>query len=245
MARAAGLATPGPISNWARIVSAVSSTSATTVPRWSGRPPGATTAPPGAAAARYATAMPIATFRSRAGIGCGRRSRASATSPSRSIARVLSAGRQSIVSAPSETYLDSRSVKAAEIRSRFLSFFEERDHLRVPSASLVPPPEDRSVLLTTAGMQQFQPYFRGEQTPPHPRVTSCQKVFRTPDIEEVGTTARHLTFFEMLGNFSFGDYFKQKAAEYAWELSTSGFGLDPERIWVTVFGGHPELGIGA
>jgi alanyl-tRNA synthetase len=135
-------------------------------------------------------------------------------------------------------------VKAAEIRARFLSFFEERDHLRIPSASLVPPPEDRSVLLTTAGMQQFQPYFRGEQTPPHPRVTSCQKVFRTPDIEEVGTTARHLTFFEMLGNFSFGDYFKQRAAEYAWELSVSGFGLDPERIWVTVFGGDPELGIG-
>ena len=142
------------------------------------------------------------------------------------------------------TSLDSASVKAAEIRSRFLSFFEERDHLRVPSASLVPPPEDRSVLLTTAGMQQFKPYFRGEQQPPHPRVCSCQKVFRTPDIEEVGNTARHLTFFEMLGNFSFGDYFKQRAAEYAWELSTSGFGLDPERIWVTVFGGDPELGIG-
>jgi alanyl-tRNA synthetase len=135
-------------------------------------------------------------------------------------------------------------VKAAEIRERFLSFFEERDHLRVPSASLVPPPEDRSVLLTTAGMQQFQPYFRGEQEPPHPRVTSCQKVFRTPDIEEVGKTARHLTFFEMLGNFSFGDYFKQRAAEYAWELSTQGFGLDPERIWVTVFGGDPDLGLG-
>ena len=135
-------------------------------------------------------------------------------------------------------------MKAAEIRERFLSFFEERDHLRVPSASLVPPPEDRSVLLTTAGMQQFQPYFRGEQQPPHPRVTSCQKVFRTPDIEEVGTTARHLTFFEMLGNFSFGDYFKQEAAEYAWELSTQGFGLDPDRIWVTVFGGDPDLGLG-
>jgi alanyl-tRNA synthetase len=135
-------------------------------------------------------------------------------------------------------------VKAAEIRQKYLSFFEERDHLRIPSASLVPPPEDRSVLLTTAGMQQFQPYFRGEQKPPHPRITSCQKVFRTPDIEEVGTTARHLTFFEMLGNFSFGDYFKQLAAEYAWELSTSGFGLDPDHIWVTVFGGDPDLGIG-
>jgi alanyl-tRNA synthetase len=135
-------------------------------------------------------------------------------------------------------------VKAAEIRERFLSFFEERDHLRLPSASLVPPPEDRSVLLTTAGMQQFQPYFRGEQQPPRQRVTTVQKVFRTPDIEEVGKTARHLTFFEMLGNFSFGDYFKQRAAEHAWELSTQGFGLDPERIWVTVFGGDPDLGLG-
>jgi alanyl-tRNA synthetase len=135
-------------------------------------------------------------------------------------------------------------VKAAEIRERFLAFFEERDHLRVPSASLVPPPEDRSVLLTTAGMQPFQPYFRGQADPPHLRLGSCQKVFRTPDIEEVGTTTRHLTFFEMLGNFSFGDYFKEGAAEYAWELSTQGFGLDPERIWVTVFGGDPDLGLG-
>jgi alanyl-tRNA synthetase len=135
-------------------------------------------------------------------------------------------------------------VKAAEIRDLFLSFFVERGHPRLPSSSLVPPPEDRTVLLTTAGMQQFQPYFRGEQEPPAPHVTTCQKVFRTQDIEEVGTTARHLTFFEMLGNFSFGDYFKQQAAEYAWELSTQGFGLDPERIWVTVFGGDPELGLG-
>jgi alanyl-tRNA synthetase len=135
-------------------------------------------------------------------------------------------------------------VRAAEIRELFLSFFEERGHPRLPSSSLVPPPEDRSVLLTTAGMQQFQPYFRGEQQPPAPHVTTCQKVFRTQDIEEVGTTARHLTFFEMLGNFSFGDYFKQRAAEYAWEFSTQQLGLDPERIWVTVFGGDPDLGIG-
>src|SRR3954465_12609454 len=143
-----------------------------------------------------------------------------------------------------DTALHSRGVKAAEIRDMFLSFFVERGHNRLPSSSLVPPPEDRSVLLTTAGMQQFQPYFRGEQQPPAPHVTTCQKVFRTQDIEEVGTTARHLTFFEMLGNFSFGDYFKQRAAEYAWELSTQGFKLDPERIWVTVFGGDPDLGLG-
>src|SRR3954468_10234841 len=114
----------------------------------------------------------------------------------------------------------------------------------MPSASLVPPPDDRSVLLLTAGMQPFKPFFRGEQTPPHDRLTSCQKCFRTPDIEEVGSTARHMTFFEMLGNFSFGDYFKQGAVEFALDLSANGFGLDRDRIWVTVFGGDEELGLG-
>ncbi|MEA2481464.1 MAG: alanyl-tRNA synthetase, partial [Thermoleophilaceae bacterium] len=140
--------------------------------------------------------------------------------------------------------LDSQPVKVGEIRERFLTYFEERDHRRMPSASLVPPPDDRSVLLTTAGMQPFKPFFRGEQQPPHPRLTSVQKCFRTPDIENVGLTARHLTFFEMLGNFSFGDYFKKGAVEYAWELSTQGFGLPADDIWVTVFGGDEELGIG-
>ncbi len=135
-------------------------------------------------------------------------------------------------------------MKTAEIREKFLSFFEGRDHLRRPSGSLVPSTYDPSVLLTTAGMQPFQPYFRGEETPPHHRLTSCQKVFRTTDIENVGLTKRHLTFFQMLGNFSFGDYFKQGAVEFAWELSTDGFGFEPERLWVTVFGGDEELGIG-
>jgi alanyl-tRNA synthetase len=135
-------------------------------------------------------------------------------------------------------------VRAAEIRETFLRFFEERDHLRVPSASLVPPSYDPSVLLTTAGMQPFKPYFRGEETPPSPRLTSCQKVFRTTDIENVGSTHRHLTFFEMLGNFSVGDYFKERAVELALELSTRGFGFEPERIWITVFGGDEELGLG-
>ena len=135
-------------------------------------------------------------------------------------------------------------MRAAEIRERFLSFFEERGHLRVPSASLVPPPHDTTVLLTTAGMQQFKPYFRGEEEPPSRRLTSCQKSFRTVDIEVVGTTKRHLTFFEMLGNFSVGDYFKKGAAEFAWELSTQGFGFEPEQIWITVFGGDEQLGIG-
>src|SRR5919107_3411031 len=141
--------------------------------------------------------------------------------------------------------LDSQPVTVAEIRERFLSFFEAREHRRMPSSSLVPPPDDRSVLLTTAGMQQFKPFFRGEQAPPRERLTSCQKCFRTPDIEEVGSTARHMTFFEMLGNFSFGDYFKQGAVEYALDLSENGFGLDRERIWVTVFGGDEALGLGA
>jgi alanyl-tRNA synthetase len=135
-------------------------------------------------------------------------------------------------------------MKAAEIREQFLSFFEERQHLRVASASLVPSVHDPSVLLTTAGMQPFKPYFRGEEEPPSRRLTSCQKSFRTVDIEVVGTTKRHLTFFEMLGNFSVGDYFKQGAAEFAWELSTQGLGLEPDDIWITVFGGDDELKLG-
>src|SRR5918999_5727563 len=135
-------------------------------------------------------------------------------------------------------------MKAAEIREAFLSFFEERGHLRVPSASLVPPSYDPSVLLTTAGMQPFKPYFRGEEEPPSRRLASCQKSFRTTDIENVGLTHRHLTFFEMLGNFSVGDYFKQGAVEFALELSTQGFGFDEESIWISVFGGDEELGLG-
>jgi alanyl-tRNA synthetase len=135
-------------------------------------------------------------------------------------------------------------VTADQIRQAYLSYFQERDHLLVPSSSLVPPTYDPSVLLTTAGMQQFKPYFRGEEEPPNRRLTSCQKSFRTSDIDVVGTTKRHLTFFEMLGNFSVGDYFKQGAVEYALELSTKGFGLDFDRIWITVFGGDEELGLG-
>jgi len=135
-------------------------------------------------------------------------------------------------------------MTAEEIRGAFLAFFEDRGHLRVPSSSLVPPTYDPSVLLTTAGMQQFKPYFRGEEDPPSPRLCSCQKTFRTVDIEIIGTTPGHLTFFEMLGNFSFGDYFKREAARFAWELSIDGFGFDSVDIWITVFEGDDELGLG-
>jgi alanyl-tRNA synthetase len=135
-------------------------------------------------------------------------------------------------------------MKADEIRRTYLSFFEERGHRIVPSASLVPSFDDPSVLLTTAGMQPFKPYFRGDEEPPAPRVADVQRCFRTVDIDEVGNTARHLTFFEMLGNWSFGDYFKEQSIAWGWELSTQRFGFDPERIWVSVFAGDEELGLG-
>ncbi|HEX2393660.1 MAG TPA: alanine--tRNA ligase [Solirubrobacterales bacterium] len=135
-------------------------------------------------------------------------------------------------------------MKAQEIRDTYLSFFAERGHKIVPSASLVPSAHDPSVLLTTAGMQPFKPYFLGLEQPPALRLADVQKCFRTTDVEEVGNTARHLTFFEMLGNWSFGDYFKAESIPWGWELSTQGFGMDPQRIWVTVFGGDEELGLG-
>ncbi len=131
-----------------------------------------------------------------------------------------------------------------EIRRAFTSFFEERDHVRLPSASLVPAEHDPSALFTVAGMHPLKPYFLGRERPPHPRVTTCQKTFRTVDIEIIGTTTRHLTFFEMLGNFSFGDYFKRQAAQFAWELSRDGFGFNTDDIWITVFAGDEELGLG-
>ncbi len=126
-------------------------------------------------------------------------------------------------------------MESAEIRRRFIDHFAARDHTVVPSASLIA--EDPTLLLVNAGMVPFKPYFLGEQPPPWPRATSVQKCVRTGDIEVVGTTTRHLTFFQMCGNFSFGDYFKEKAIPYAWELLTgeAGYGMDPERLWVTVY----------
>jgi alanyl-tRNA synthetase len=131
-----------------------------------------------------------------------------------------------------------------EIRERYLTFFEERGHRRIPSGSLVPSSHDPSALLTVAGMHPLKPYFLGRETPPAPRLTSCQKCFRTVDIDNVGETNRHLTFFEMLGNFSIGDYFKHEAIGFAWELSLQVFGFSPSDIWVTVFEGDEQLGLG-
>jgi len=131
-----------------------------------------------------------------------------------------------------------------EIRRTYLEFFQQRDHLRLPSASLIPAEHDPSVLFTIAGMVPLKPYFLGTERPPHLRATTCQKTFRTGDIEIIGTTTRHLTFFEMLGNFSFGNYFKREATRFAWELSLDGFGFSAQDIWVTVFAGDDELGLG-
>ncbi len=127
-------------------------------------------------------------------------------------------------------------MRANELRKAFTDFFIERDHQLIPSASLIP--HDQTLLFVNSGMVPFKPYFVGEERPPHPRAVSVQKCVRAGgkhnDLDEVGRTARHLTFFEMMGNFSFGDYFKEQAIPDAWEFCTDLLGLDPERLWVTV-----------
>ncbi len=134
--------------------------------------------------------------------------------------------------------------ETAELREGFLSYFEEKGHTRLPSWSLVPRPDDHSTLLTTAGMQPQMPYFLGREQPPALLTTTAQKCFRTPDIDEVGLDGHHLTFFEMLGNFSFGQYFKDGAVELATEFLRDRLGLDWDRLWATVHAGDPELGLG-
>ena len=121
-----------------------------------------------------------------------------------------------------------------ELREKFLSFYESKGHLRLPSFSLIPQ-GDKSLLLINAGMSPMKKYFTGEITPPRSRVTTCQKCIRTPDIENVGKTARHGTYFEMLGNFSFGDYFKHDAISWAWEFCTKIMEMDPEKLYISVY----------
>jgi alanyl-tRNA synthetase len=136
----------------------------------------------------------------------------------------------------------------AELRESFLAFFEEKGHRRLPSAPLIPPADDPSTLFIVAGMQPMKRWFLGADTPPAERVATAQKVMRAggkhADLDDVGSTARHASFFEMLGNFSFGDYFKDEAIGFAWEFVTERMGFAPDRLWATVFGGDPELGLG-
>ena len=129
-----------------------------------------------------------------------------------------------------------------ELRESYLSFFESKGHLRMSSFPLVPPPDDNSILLINAGMTPLKKYFQGIEEPPRRRVTTCQKCIRTPDIENVGHTARHGTYFEMLGNFSFGDYFKHEAIAWAWEYLTKVLEIPADRLWVTIYEQDDEAG---
>jgi alanyl-tRNA synthetase len=132
----------------------------------------------------------------------------------------------------------------AELRDGYLDFFESKGHTRLPSASLVPPPDDPTTFLISAGMHPLKPYFLGVREPPSKLLTTVQKCFRTVDIDGVGLDGYHLTLFEMLGNFSIGQYFKEGAIEYAWEFMTEHLHLDMEKVHASVFAGDPELARG-
>ncbi|MFS8540934.1 MAG: alanine--tRNA ligase-related protein, partial [Tissierellales bacterium] len=127
-----------------------------------------------------------------------------------------------------------KNIGLHEIRKEYINFFKGKEHLALKSFSLVPK-NDKSLLLINAGMAPLKPYFTGEKEPPSKRVTTCQKCIRTADIEKVGKTARHATFFEMLGNFSFGDYFKKEAIKWAWEFLTEVLEIPEEKLWVSVY----------
>ncbi|MDE7230717.1 MAG: alanine--tRNA ligase, partial [Oscillospiraceae bacterium] len=129
-----------------------------------------------------------------------------------------------------------------ELRESYLKFFESKGHLRMNSFPLVPPADDNSILLINAGMTPLKKYFQGIEEPPRHRVTTCQKCIRTPDIENVGKTARHGTYFEMLGNFSFGDYFKHEAIAWAWEYLTKVLEIPEDKLWVTIYEEDDEAG---
>ena len=120
-----------------------------------------------------------------------------------------------------------------ELRFKFLNFFKQKEHLILDSHPLIPD-NDPTLLLIGAGMAPFKPFFTGKIQPPHPRIVTCQKCVRTGDIENVGRTARHQTFFEMLGNFSFGDYFKKEAIAWAWEFLTKELKLPADKLWITI-----------
>jgi len=124
-------------------------------------------------------------------------------------------------------------VKSDEIRNSYLKYFETKGHKIAPSSSLIPY-GDPTLLLTSAGMVQFKPYFTGKAVPPSTRIATCQKCFRTTDIESVGD-ATHCTFFEMLGNFSFGDYFKKEVIPWAWDYVTEHLKIPRSRLWITIF----------
>ena len=129
-----------------------------------------------------------------------------------------------------------------ELRRMFLDFMESKGHLKMKSFSLVPH-NDNSLLIINSGMAPLKPYFTGQEIPPRRRVTTCQKCIRTGDIENIGKTARHGTFFEMLGNFSFGDYFKKEAIAWSWEFLTQVVGLDPDRLYLRMMMRHLSSGI--